>query len=194
MKIEQFRKIDILIFLVLMVFSGIASFFLSRSLDNDFYLSFSVLLLGIIMIRWKYIGIIPYAISQIILSLVQIVGFNYDIGITLTANIGGCVLLPLLPLVLNKLKFEIKENAFGLALYLLLVFILVGIGQSLVLLIVGETNIIGNFVFFMFKQEPLSFIVSLILIMLLRNSDNLMVDVKKHIINLRKEEGINGRI
>ena len=56
------------------------------------------------------------------------------------------------------------------------------------LLCVGDHRFWGNFVFYIFNQEIYSIVISSILCLLLRNIDNLIVNVKEHLKMIQEEE------
>ncbi|MDE7095613.1 MAG: hypothetical protein K2O23_03910, partial [Anaeroplasmataceae bacterium] len=55
-------------------------------------------------------------------------------------------------------------------------------------LFVGDFHFFANFIFYIFNQEIYSIVISLILILLLRNIDNLIVNVKNHLKMIQEEE------
>ena len=72
MKFELYRRIDLIVFGVLMIFSSLASLFIFSNHSFQFYISFTNLILFIVIVRWNYLGLLPYLINQIILSIVPV--------------------------------------------------------------------------------------------------------------------------
>lgn len=170
-----------------MVFSSIVSLFVFSNKSFQFYFSFTVLVLFITLVRWNFLGIVPYLISQIILSIVQINFFHTEVMVTLFANLGSALFLFVIPLILTKYKKEVRKNPLLLISLLLLTYILIGMGKGISLLFLGDYNFFGNFIFYIFSQEIYSIVISLILILLLRSIDNLIVNVKNH-LKMQQEE------
>ncbi|MDE7263733.1 MAG: hypothetical protein K2N64_03640 [Anaeroplasmataceae bacterium] len=188
MQYSMYRRMDLFIFLILMVFSSVVSLFVFTNKSFQFYFSFTVLVLFITLVRWNYLGILPYFISQIIVSIVQIYFFQTEIAITLVANLGSVVFLFVIPLILTKYKKEVRKNPLVLLSLLLLTYVLIGIGEGFSLLFLGDFNFLGNIVFYIFNQEIYSIVISFVLILLLRSIDNLIVNVKNH-LKMNQEEG-----
>ncbi len=188
MKFEMYRRLDLFIFFILMVFSSLVSLFVFSNKSFQFYFSFTTLILFITLVRWNYLGIVPYIISQGILSLIQIYVFHTEVKITLAANIGCALFIFLIPLILTKWKGNIRKNPLLLILLLLLTYVCIGLGEGVSLLFVGDYNFLGNFVFYIFNREIYSIVISTILVLLLRSIDNLIVNVKQHLKMIQEEE------
>lgn len=184
----MYRRVDLFVFLVLMIFSSIISLFLFSNKSFQFYFSFTILILYITLVRWNYLGIVPFVISLVILSIFQIYFFHTEVVFTLVVNIGSALFLFVIPLVLTKYKKSVRKNPLILTLLFLLTYALIGLGKGIALLFVGDFHFFANFVFYIFNQEIYSIVISLILILLLRNIDNLIVNVKKHLKILQEEE------
>ncbi len=185
---KVYRNIDLIIFGILLVFSSLVSLFLFSNKSFQYYFSFTVLILFIILVRWNYLGLIPYVISQFILSIVQIYFFKTDVTVTLCANLGSCLFLFVLPLIFIKSKLELRKRPFLLVSFLILTYLLIGLGQGVCFLFLGDFNFIGNFMFYIFNVEIYSIVISIILILLLRTIDNLIVNVDEHLKMIQKEE------
>lgn len=188
MKFAMYRRLDLFIFLVLMCFSSILSLFLFTNKSFQFYFSFTVLLLFITLVRWNYLGIFPFVIAQIVTSLFQIYMFQTPVLETLASNLGSILFLFVIPLLLTKCSGNVKKNPLLLLSLLGLTYILIGIGEGVSLLCVGDHRFWGNFVFYIFNQEIHSIVISSILCLLLRNIDNLIVNVKEHLKMIQEEE------
>ncbi len=184
----MYRRLDLFIFFILMVFSSLVSLFVFSNKSFQFYFSFTTLILFITLVRWNYLGIVPYIISQGILSLIQIYVFHTEVKITLAANIGCALFIFLIPLILTKWKGNIRKNPLLLILLLLLTYVCIGLGEGVSLLFVGDYNFLGNFVFYIFNREIYSIVISTILVLLLRSIDNLIVNVKQHLKMIQEEE------
>ena len=174
MKFAMYRRLDLFIFLVLMCFSSILSLFLFTNKSFQFYFSFTVLLLFITLVRWNY--------------LFQIYMFQTPVLETLASNLGSILFLFVIPLLLTKCSGNVKKNPLLLLSLLGLTYILIGIGEGVSLLCVGDHRFWGNFVFYIFNQEIYSIVISSILCLLLRNIDNLIVNVKEHLKMIQEEE------
>lgn len=188
MKFAMYRRLDLFIFFVLMSVSSILSLFLFTNKSFQFYFSFTVLVLFITLVRWRYLGILPYVISQAITSLFQIYMFQTPVLETLVSNIGSALFLFVIPLILSKCPGNVKKNPLLLLSLLLLTYVLIGLGEGVSLVCVGDYRFWGNFVFYIFNQEIYSIVISSILCLLLRNIDNLIVNVKEHLKMIQEEE------
>ncbi len=171
-----------------MLFSSIISLFVFTNKSFQFYFSFTVLVLFITLVRWNYLGILPYIISQVILSILQIYCFHTDIAITLCANLGSCLFLFVLPFIFKKYELKLRKRPFLLILFLVITYALLGLGEGVALLLTGDFNLIGNFVFYIFNQEIYSIVISIVVILLLRTIDNLIVNVDEHLKWIQQEE------
>lgn len=188
MKFKDYKKIDIIVFTILMIFSSLSSRFLLSN-SRHFYFSFTTLLLFITMVRWNYLGILPYVISSIVTCIVEIYVFKIAMDMSIASCIGGCLFLGIIPLVMNKnLKENFREKPLRMMMILLSTFIVIDLGKSLALLLVCQYNFLNSFIYLLLRQEIFSIVLSFILILLLNKSDNLIVDVKMHIKNLQNEE------
>ena len=67
-------------------------------------------------------------------------------------------------------------------------FLLIGAGESLGLVFVGDFRFLKNFGYYLLNEELFSLILSIILILLLRNIDNLIVNVREHLLELKSEK------
>lgn len=188
MKYKMYRRLDLFVFLILMSFSSILSLFLFSNKSFQFYFSFTILVLFITLVRWNYLGIVPFLISQVILSIFQINFFHTEVVFTFIANIGSALFLFVIPLILTNYKKEIRKNPLIVTLLLILTYVLIGLGKGVSLLFLGDYHFFANFVFYIFNQEIYSIVISLILVLLLRNIDNLIVNVKKHLEMIQEEE------
>ncbi|MDE6660609.1 MAG: hypothetical protein K2J93_02145, partial [Anaeroplasmataceae bacterium] len=162
MNYKMYRRLDLFVFLILMTFSSIISLFLFSNKSFQFYFSFTVLVLFITLVRWNYLGLAPYILSQAILSIFQICFFHTEVAFTLVANIGGALFLFVIPLVLTKYKKAVRKNPLILSLMLLLTYILIGLGKGIALLFVGDFHFFANVIFYIFNQEIYSIVISLI--------------------------------
>ena len=77
-------------------------------------------------------------------------------------------------------------------------FVLIGFGRAFGMFLVKDFNFITNFVYYFINQEFFSMVISLVLLLMLKNIDNLVVNVREHIVNIQKEEELvredkNGR-
>ena len=187
MNYKMYRNLDLFIFFLLMTFSSVVSLFVFSNKSFQFYFSFNVLVLFITLVRWNYLGMIPYLISQIILSVIQIYVFHTEEVLTLSVNLGSLLFLFIIPLILSKYKKEVRKNPLLLISLLILTYVLIGIGEAFCLLCLGDFNFIGNFVFYIFNREIYSIVISLVLIILLRTIDNLIVNVLNH-LKINQEE------
>ncbi len=187
MKYELYRQIDLIIFGILMIFSCLLSLFLFSNHSLPFYFSFTTLLLFITLVRWRFLGMIPFVLTQIILSVTQIFCFHTKPELTFAVNLGACLFLWILPLVLRKIK-QIRKHPFFLIGLLILTFLLIGAGESLGLVFVGDFRFLKNFGYYLLNEELFSLILSIILILLLRNIDNLIVNVREHLLELKSEK------
>lgn len=188
MKYSMYRRLDLFIFFVLMCFSSVLSLFLFTNKSFQFYFSFTILVLFITLVRWNYLGIIPYLISQIITSVFQVYMFQTPALITFMTNIGSALFLFVIPLILSKCSGNVKKTPLLLISLLLLTYALIGLGEGVSLMFMGDFRIWGNFVFYIFNQEIYSIVISSILCLLLRNIDNLIVNVKDHLKMIQEEE------
>lgn len=188
MKFELYRKVDLIIFGILMVFSSVLSLFLFSNKSYQFYICFTNLLIYITMIRWKYFALIPIAINQIIIAVVQIEFFEIDYALSIVVNLFNLFLIWIIPVLLDKKIRKIKNKPIILFLMFILTNILIGIGRTIGLLVLGDTNILGNLIFYLINQELFSMLISLVLLGFLKNIDNLLVDVKEYLLELNEED------
>lgn len=198
MKFELFRKIDLIVFCGLMIFSSLASLFIFSNHSFQFYISFTNLILFIVLVRWNYLGIIPYIVNQIILSIVQIKFFSVDPLMAFGVNLFDCLFLPFICLILAKYIKNIKAHVVWLCLLFCLMFVLIGFGRAFGMFLVKDFNFITNFIYYFINQEFFSMVISLVLLLMLKNIDNLVVNVREHIVNIQKDEELvredkNGR-
>ncbi len=202
MKFEIYRRIDLIVFGLLMIFSSLASLFIFSNHSFQFYISFTNLILFIVLVRWNYLGLLPYVINQIIISFVQVNFFDTDWAVVFVVNAFGCIFLPIFCFMISKYVKNIRMRPILLLLLYSLLFILIGLGRALGLMVLKDFNFLGNFLFYIINQEIFSLIIGMILLMLLKNIDNLVVNVKDYILELQNgsleeskcKEDKNGRV
>lgn len=170
-----------------MIFSSMVSLFVFSNHSFQFYISFTNLILWILLIRWGYLGILPYAVNQIVLSIVQIQCFDVATATALSVNLCSILFVGVL-VVFLKNQEDIRNRPLTLVLSFLVLYMLIALGRALGMILIGDYKFIAHFVFYLINQELFSIVIGVILMLLLRNIDNLLVDVKKHIIELQKEE------
>ncbi len=81
-----------------------------------------------------------------------------------------------------------RKRPVLLILFLVITYALLGLGEGVALLLTGDFNLIGNFVFYIFNQEIYSIVISTVVILLLRTIDNLIVNVDEHLKWIQQEE------
>ncbi len=81
-----------------------------------------------------------------------------------------------------------RKRPVLLILFLVITYALLGLGEGVALLLTGDFNLIGNFVFYIFNQEIYSIVISIVVILLLRTIDNLIVNVDEHLKWIQQEE------
>lgn len=81
-----------------------------------------------------------------------------------------------------------RKRPVLLILFLVITYALLGLGEGVALLLIGDFNLIGNFVFYIFNQEIYSIVISIVVILLLRTIDNLIVNVDEHLKWIQQEE------
>lgn len=199
MKFELYRRIDLSVFGVLMMFSSLASLFIFSNHSFQFYISFTNLILFIVIVRWNYLGLLPYLLNQIILSIVQVYFFSLDAMVVFSVNLFSCLFVPILCFVVSKFVRNARKYPIRLCGLFCFTFVLIGLGRALGMLLVKDFNFINNFVYYVINQDFFSMVIGLVLLLLLRNIDNLIVNVKDHILTvqkeeLKREEDKNGRI
>jgi len=93
-----------------------------------------------------------------------------------------------LPFIFKKYELKLRKRPVLLILFLVITYALLGLGEGVALLLTGDFNLIGNFVFYIFNQEIYSIVISIVVILLLRTIDNLIVNVDEHLKWIQQEE------
>lgn len=199
MKFEMYRRIDLIVFGVLMIFSSLASLFVFSNHSFQFYICFTDLILFIVIVRWNYLGLLPYLVNQVILSAVQVYFFSSDILTVFGVNIFGCLFVPVLCFIVSKFIKNPRTYPLRLCALFGLLVVLIGLGRALGMFLVGDFSFMNNFIYYVINQDFFSMVIGMILLLLLRNIDNLIVNVKDRILTVQREEAQreedkNGRI
>lgn len=198
MKFELYRRIDLIVFGVLMIFSSLASLFIFSNHSFQFYISFTNLILFIVIVRWNYLGLLPYLINQIILSIVQVNSFAAEPLLAFGVNLFGCLFLPFLCFIMSKYIKNVRTHPILLCTLFCMTFVLIGIGRAFGMFLVQDFNLWNNFKVYVINQEFFSMVIGLVLLLLLKNIDNLVVNVKDYLEKVqeeaKREEDNNGRI
>ncbi len=178
MTIAKFRNIDLIIFTLLAV---IIDFVLGKYglFGLKMYLSISVLIALLVIIRWRKWG----GITIIVLIISHLITYNNnDILVLLAhslalASVGLFIIFE--PKIRNKTdRFEIVSLSYFL-IYLLVVFI-----EWTALQVLGHGISIGNFV----VNQSVNFFLGLFILFIIHLQKDLLVDMQTYLIKKSKEK------
>lgn len=186
MKYIQFKSMDLVILSILAFASEFLGYFLVEKLETPFYLTFSLAVCIIAMVRWGAVGVITYVVAGVSLFILKdtsssVAGaFCYEI----IANVAVCI--PFL-FFINKNKNDIVSSMPKFIGILLLCFLSLTLAKGIVLLII-EQSITGAIEYFGY-----SLLVNLmnvgLLVLLVKTKSQLLTDMKIYLtVDCQKQE------
>lgn len=173
MSIKKYMFMDLIILNVLLVITIFLSKFLYIKLDSRIYFSLGLLLQGIIIRRWRHVGIFSNLFSALIVTML----FKVFLNETFIYNVLiGFVLIgfSFTTLLIHKRRNTNKSIFLNLIFYCMLV-ITNGLAQSIVKSILFKHFFLDLFKEYIFVNS-LTMFVTTILIFLLNNHQNLYFD------------------
>jgi hypothetical protein len=182
--VSKYRIFDLVLLAVLAVFCEVIGELLHiRYAGAGFYLSFSILIAIISMIRWGYWGTLVYVIAGIPMvfihdgSLVEnllLYPFSYMfLGL---ANI----------FFIFVKRSKIKESAMLILCFTIIAYISVSIGKGISTYIL--TGVFLNGLLYYNVIQLFSFVMVFIVLLLIRNSKGLLVDMEQYLIEVNTEK------
>lgn len=182
--LEQFRIFDLVFFSVLAVISEIMGDLLHlRFAGAGFYLSFSLLIVFIAIVRWDEFGVIVALAAGLPMILL---GPNIILHNIIMYPIANSFVI-LAALVIKRLdKEELMNDPLMLIGVLFLTYFSVSLGKSFGLLILGEAFVKGGVMHFV--SQLFNIVMSYIVILLLRQRQGLFIDINKLYARANLEE------
>lgn len=170
MEIKKFMIIDMLIF----TFIALISEWLGSKINKDLlYLSFSQILILLMIIRWEGFASIPTIIIALLRPVIfQAQGLNEYIIYSVPVLV---LLFALIPVKLNVLK-DINKNRYIATLYFIIFYLTFYISNGILIkiLISSDYSMINDFIKYL-----LIFIVGIIVYYLLVSQKTMLINIRK---------------
>ena len=182
--LEQFRNIDLVFFSVLAMISEIMGELLHlRFAGAGFYLSFSVLIAFIAIVRWNELGAIVYIVAGLPMI---VLGPNIILHNIIMYPVANCFIVFTAKAIKKMDKEELLDDGVKLLGYIFLTYLTVTFGKSFGLLILGQQFITGGVLYFV--SQLFNIVISFVVVLLLRRREGLLVDMKKYFERANLEE------
>lgn len=173
---KQFRIIDLTVFSVLAIISTFLGEYLHIELPGaGYYLSFSMLISIVAMLRWGMVGAIPAIIGSLVMvvfgqnNIIQNI-IMYPIANTFVLGAGW---------VIRRLSTErIVNDSIKLFQVVLIAFLALTLGKFFGLLILGEPFAAGGAMFFL--TQLFNIVMTYIVLLLVRKREGLLVEMKQY--------------
>ena len=173
--LEQFRIFDLVFFTVLATISEIMGEVLQLQFTGaGFYLSFSVLVAFIAIVRWDEYGVIVLIVAGLPMI---ILGPNIILHNIIMYPLANCFII-FTALVIKRMdKEDLLEDPLKLLGVIVLAYLSVTLGKAFGLLLIGEAFIKGGGIYFI--TQLFNILMTYIVVLLLRKREGLIVDMKK---------------
>ncbi len=178
--INRYMFFDLFLLTILATASEIAGVFLLKPFPQaGIYISFSVLITLIALIRWRLAGIIVGIISS-----TSMVFLNQDQLLKAILSYPVATLFIIFLLIFTNIfrNDNITKHIYQLYLYVLLGYLAVAVGKGIINVIYGDSFIAG--LIYYLTNNSLSIVISLIIVFLLKNKKDIFVDMKDYFRSL----------
>lgn len=185
MKYRDFKFADLFVFTLLAVASEFFGYFLVGKLNMDapFYISFSIAISIIAIVRWGVVGIVPFLFSGI--SLIYLKGSGIGEGILLEVVANLFLIIPFLFIINKKRDLIINDKVKMLALAIASILSLY-VGKGIAIFII-EGEALGGLGYF--TNSLFIILMNLLIIAFLINTKSeLLRDMKSYILESKTKE------
>ncbi len=188
MEYKKFRLIDLIILTILALVAEFFGYFLVDRLETPFYLTFSLAICIIAMVRWGVVGGITYVLSGVVLFVLK---FESDTAVTtffyeVVANAAVC--LPFCYFI-GKNKNSIVQSTTKFLIVLLSCLVCLSLAKGLVLLIFNQS---ANGALAYFGYSLLINVMNMgLLFLLMKTKSQILTDMKVYMtVESQKQEEI----
>lgn len=189
MKKSKFIMIDLTIFTILACVAEFLSGFMFNYFNSGFYMSFSLMITIIVIVRWKYLGIIPAICSGIVAMIMNQFGIMTDKPMGLGQCFAYYVLancFVILPILFYRKNFDESLNKkTNFIIFILLSFLFIALGKGTVIFFVSHEW--DGFISY-FATSLFTLVISLIFLLLFKEKTDLIVNMDRYIKDLQKED------
>ncbi len=189
MKKVNFIVIDLFVFSFLAVVSEFLSIYTFEKLNASFYISLSIMIGIISIVRWGVYGIIPFVFSGIVSFIMNQQGYLTEQPMVwyygLLYYVLGNVFL-MLPLFYYSKNRDAKIETTG-KFFLFIVFCFLGlaVGKGLfIFIITGEVDGLLSYL----ASVGLSFVISTIVLILFKTKTELLLDMRNYVKEQEMED------
>ncbi len=183
MSLKKYRQVDILILTVIAIVCEVVGYLAHmRYPDAGFYLSFSILLCMIAMLRWGIWGCIVYPVAG--LFMVFTAQSGQVLEKILMYPVANCFIVLSIIMFRVVKRDDIRLDAGLTVLYVLVCYLSIAIGKGFGLLLLGERPIQGMALYLL--AELFNIIMVFIVMLFLRKRDGLMRDMPTYLQNNKK--------
>lgn len=188
---QKFMALDLLIFSILAGVSEFLSGFLFNYFNSGYYISFSIMITIIALVRWSFWGVVPLLVSGVVAFLMNQNGIMTDAPLTIMPGLlyyvvaDLFILLSLIYLKAFKNRDDAVEGGGKLIAFITICFISLIIGKGLAILVIERT--LSGFLNY-FISISLSYVISLIFLLIFKSKTELVRDMDMYIEEVQMED------
>ncbi|MDF2698614.1 MAG: hypothetical protein K0Q49_170 [Haloplasmataceae bacterium] len=185
--LNKYRMMDLTFFSILAVIAEVISIVALREFSGaGFYLSFSVMIAIISIIRWGAIGSVVYIASGI--PMIFISSEEILTGLLLFPLANTFISLSTIIFLFIKREDIIKNRLLFLT-YQVLVFVCISFGKGIASYIIDGNFI--NVLYSYFVSQLFCILITCLFLTSISKKEGLVVNMEKYILSVRVEEGKN---
>lgn len=176
MDLKQYRLMDLALLTLLAVAAQVIGTYLHNILPSaGFYMNFSVLITLIAIYRWGGYGALVLVVSGIPMIFL---GVN-TIGINLVLHVIAPCAIYAISIILRKLGAQrILGDTLQLLLLTVVTYLILALGQSVGVLLLGDNPINGGVMYFL--ANSFNMLMTYVVLLLVRKRPGLMIDMKTY--------------
>lgn len=189
MKKFNFMVFDIVVFSILAIICEFLSVVMFEKLNSSFYISLSIMISIICIIRWGVYGSIPAILSGVMSFVLNQQGFLTDQPMIwyegIFYYIVGNAFLTLPLFYYNKDRSRKIETMGRFFIFVICCFVSLAVGKGLFIFIINHAYD-GTLAYF--SSIGLSMVISIIILLLLKDRTELLLDMKEYIKEQNMED------
>lgn len=189
MEKSKFMFLDLFIFSILAGIAEFLSIFMFKIFSSGFYMSFSVMIIIISMVRWKYAGIAPAIVSGVVALILNQFKILSETPMTIPHGIlyyvvANCFVILAIPFFHKNWKDAMNKKS-NFVIFIVLSFVFIALGKGLMIFIINGA--LDGFLSY-FTSTILTLVISLILLLLFKSKTDLVVNMDDYIKHVQEED------
>jgi hypothetical protein len=184
-RLKRIRKIDLTLFTIMAIIAEVGSeLAFKRFSGAGFYISFSILIGIIAMIRWGQRGAIVYLIAGLPMVVLNWNDASFVELLVMYPIANGFIVLSSFMLLLKK-RNDIQKSTLFLLLFEIAAFASVSIGRGMASWIIQGSFLTSSLDYFV--NQLFSIVITFIVLLIVRRSKELLIDMEEYILTLQAE-------